>query len=183
MLGTDPKTGKPVYARIGRYGSIVQIGDASEDEKPKFASLLKGQQLTTVKLEDVLHLFDLPREVGTYEDKKVVAAIGRFGPYISHASKFVSLKKDIDDPFTVTLDRAIELIEEKREYDRNKVIQIFESNEELSVLNGRWGPYISYKKKNFKIPKTVDPKTLTEDDCMKIINTPVKKRGARKTKK
>ncbi len=185
-LGEDPKTGKPVYVKIGRYGPMAQIGDNDEEEKPKFASLLKEQHLETITLEEVLDLFKLPRDVGMYEDKKVVVAIGRFGPYVRHDSKFYSLKKGIDDPYTIEIDRAIELIEAKREADRNKTINIFPTEEgEIQVLNGRYGPYISFNKKNYKIPKTVEePKNLTVEECQEIINKePEKKKTKKKTKK
>ncbi len=186
ILGEDPKTGKQVSVRIGRYGPLAQLGTNVDEEKPQFASLRTGQHLETITLEEALDLFKLPRTLGKYEDKVVVAAIGRFGPYIRHDSKFVSLKKDIDDPLTVELDRAIELIEEKREADRKKFIKAFEEDSELQILNGRWGPYIKYQKKNFKIPKTVeDPKTLTFEDCQKLIQEQddKKKTSSKTTKK
>ncbi len=180
-LGDDPKTGKPVFVRIGRYGPMAQLGESSEDEdveKPKFASLLRGQHIETISLEDALKLFELPRDLGLYEDKKVVVGIGRFGPYVRHDGKFVSLKKGIDDPLSIELDRAIVLIEEKRKADKEKFIKSFEEDTELQILNGRWGPYISYQKKNFKIPKDADPQKLAFEDCMKLI-----KEGGKKTTK
>ncbi len=137
VLGVDPASGKTILVRIGRFGPMAQIGKSEDEEKPTFAGLLKDQHIETITIEEALELFKLPRDLGLYEDKKVVAAIGRFGPYIRHDSKFVSLKKDIDDPYTVELERAIELIEEKRKADREKIIQIFEEEEGLSVLNGR----------------------------------------------
>ncbi|MBN1598032.1 MAG: type I DNA topoisomerase [Bacteroidales bacterium] len=176
-IGVDPETGKTVIARMGRYGPIIQIGEANpeSDEKPKYASLLKGQHLETITLEEALDLFRLPRTVGSFEAKELVVAIGRFGPYIRHDSKFYSLKKGIDDPYKITEERAIELIEAKREQDKNKVIKTFSEEPELHILNGRWGPYIAYKKKNYKIPKKAKPTELTLEDCMKIIeNTPEK---------
>ena len=182
ILGDDPKTGKPVSVKIGRYGPMAQLGESSEDnevEKPKFASLQKGQHLETITLEEALKLFDLPRDLGLYENKKVVVGIGRFGPYVRHDGKFVSLKKGIDDPLSIELDRAIELIEEKRKADREKFIKSFEEDAELQILNGRWGPYISYQKKNYKIPKDTDPKKLTFEDCQKLI----KEGGSKTTKK
>lgn len=180
LLGTDPKTGKPVIVRIGRYGPMVQIGETEEEgEKPKFAGIPKHKLLETITLDEALDLFQLPRDLGNYEDKKVTVAIGRFGPYVRHDNKFVSLKKD-DDPYTIKLDRAIELIEFKREQERNKYIKSFTEDENLEILNGRWGPYISFNKKNFKIPKDIkDPKTLSYNDCLKII----KQAGTKKTKK
>jgi DNA topoisomerase-1 len=169
-LGIDPESGKPVLVKIGKYGPLVQIGEVSDEEKPRFAGLLKGQHLETITLEEALELFKLPRKIGPYEGKEITAAVGRFGPYLLHNSKFYSLKPATDNPLTVELDRAIEIIEAKREADRNKVIRAFDKEPDLQVLNGRWGPYISYKKENYKIPKKQDPASLTLDDCMKIIS-------------
>ena len=187
ILGEDPKTGKPISVRIGRYGPMAQIGKADDEEKPTFAALRKNQNIDTITLEEAIDLFKLPRTLGNYEDKTVVAAIGRFGPYIRHDSKFVSLKKDVDDPMEVDLERAIVLIEEKRKADREKVIQIFDEDPVISVLNGRWGPYISFNKKNYKIPKTTDPTKLTLEDCKKLIadgdKQPKKKKPPRKSSK
>lgn len=168
LLGVDPKTGKNVYARVGKFGPMVQLGDTpaaaskakessepSEDEKPRYASLLKGQMVATITLEEALALFELPRELGEYEGKTVTAAVGRFGPYVKHDGKFVSLKvHEGDDPYTVTLERAVQLIEEKREAERNRVIRVYEA-EDIQVLNGRWGPYIAHGGTNYKIPKTL----------------------------
>jgi DNA topoisomerase I len=170
-LGTDPNTGKEVSVKIGRFGPLAQLGEATtgDGEKPQFASLRAGQHLETITLEEALELFKLPRELGEYEKKKITVAIGRFGPYIRHDNQFVSLSKT-DDPFLVELDRAIELIEAKREKDKNAVVNVFDEDAGLKVLNGRWGPYISYKKKNYKIPKTTKAETLTFEDCMNIIN-------------
>jgi len=185
ILGEDPKTGKPVSVKIGRYGPFAQIGEVSDEEgaeKPTFASLRGGLNLETITLEEALELFKLPRDLGEYEDKKVVVAIGRFGPYVRHDSKFVSLSKEYD-PFTVELETAIELIEAKREKDRKAIISVFEEEPELRVLNGRWGPYISYKKKNYKIPKTTKAEELKLDDCLKIIKEapePKPRRGRKK---
>lgn len=170
LLGDDPKTGKPVSVKIGRYGPLAQLGETTEEgEKPQFASLRSGQHLETITLEEALDLFKLPRDLGEYEDKKVSVAIGRFGPYVRHDNKFVSLEKNVDDPYTVELDRAIELIEAKREKDRKALIKTFNEEPELQILNGRWGPYIKYKKKNFKIAKGTEAEKLTLEDCMKII--------------
>ncbi len=177
-LGNDPETGKPVYVKIGRYGPLAQIGDSTDEEKPKFASLLKGQHIETISLEEALDLFKLPRTVGNYEDKEVTAAIGRFGPYLRHEGKFYSLKKD-DNPFTIDINRAIEIINEKREKDKNKIIKKFDEDKDLMILNGRWGPYISQGKKNYKIPKDKEPKDLYFDQCQEII----KKAGEPKKKK
>lgn len=170
ILGDDPKTGKPISVKIGRYGPLAQLGETTEEgEKPQFASLRSGQHLETITLEEALDLFKLPRDLGEYEDKKVSVAIGRFGPYIRHDNKFVSLEKDVDDPYTIKLDRAIELIEAKREKDRKALIKTFDEEPELRILNGRWGPYISYKKKNYKIAKGTEAEKLSLEDCMKII--------------
>jgi DNA topoisomerase-1 len=171
VLGVDEESGKTVSVKIGRFGPLVQLGettDGENGEKPKFASLRPGQHIETITMTEALDLFKLPREVGQYEGKKVTVAIGRFGPYISHNSKFVSLGK-ADDPFSVSLDRAIELIEAKREKDRNAEVKAFENDPDLKILNGRWGPYISYKKNNYKIPKGVEPVNLSYDECMAII--------------
>ncbi|MCD6355511.1 MAG: DNA topoisomerase I, partial [Prolixibacteraceae bacterium] len=185
ILGVDPNTGKEVSVKIGRFGPLAQLGESSangEGEKPRFASLRPGQHLETITLDEALKLFKLPRKIGEYEDKKVTVAIGRFGPYVRHDNKFVSLGKD-DDPFTVSIDRAIELIEAKREKDRKAVIQIFEEEPDLKVLNGRWGAYISYKKKNYKIPKKVKAEELSLEDCMKIINEAPDPKSRRSKKK
>jgi len=171
ILGVDPESGKQVSVKIGRFGPLVQLGettDGESGEKPKFASLQAGLHIETITMEQALDLFKLPREVGMYEEKKVSVAIGRFGPYIKHDNKFISLEKT-DDPFSITLDRAIELIENKRIKDKNAILRTFENEPDLLVLNGRWGAYISYKKENYKIPKTIKPEELSLDDCMKII--------------
>lgn len=169
ILGTDPKTGKQISVKIGRFGPMAQIGTQDDEEKPTFAALQKNQSLTTITLEEALKLFDLPRSLGEYEDKKMEVAIGRFGPYIRHDGKFISLPKSYD-PFSVTEEEAISLIEDKRKKDSEKTINIFGSGEEeVQVLNGRYGPYITYQKGNYKIPKNTDAKTLTEEDCKEII--------------
>lgn len=171
ILGNDPNTGKQVSVKIGRYGPLVQLGetsDSDEDEKPKFASLQSGMHLETITLEVALELFKLPREVGEYEDKIITVAIGRFGPYVRHNSKFVSLDKT-DDPFTITLERSIELIEAKREKDSNALIKVFEQEPDMKLLNGRWGPYIAFKKNNYKLPKGTIAEELNYEDCLKII--------------
>ena len=173
ILGTDPVTRKPVSAKIGRFGPFVQIGEAIEgsDEKPQFASLQKGQSIETISLEEAMKLFDLPRDLGEFEDKKVIVGIGRFGPYIRHDGIFVSLKKDIDDPMTVTIERAIELIEEKRDHAIKSVLKTFSNDPDIRILEGRWGPYISFKKGNYKIKKGTDIDSLTVEDCRLIIET------------
>jgi len=181
-LGTDPKTGKPVIARLGKFGPLVQIGD-QEDEEKQFASLKKGQFIENITLEDALELFKLPRDVGQFEDKKIVAAIGRFGPYLRHDSKFVSLGKEWD-PLSITEDEAVELIKAKREADAQKHIKTFEENPEIQILNGRWGPYIKFNKNNFKIPKDKEAEKLSYKETIEIIeNQPDRKKGKFSKKK
>lgn len=167
-LGVDPKTGEKVFVRIGRFGPMAQIGETVEDgPKLRYASLRKDQHLETITLPEALKLFDLPRTLGEFEGKEVVIGVGRFGPYIRHDSKFVSLKKE-DDPYTITLDLAIQRIEDKREADRNKLIKKFDEDPLVQILNGRWGPYIAYGKANVKIPKGTDAASLSLDDCLKL---------------
>ena len=189
-LGIDPKSGNPVFVKIGRYGPVVQIGAAHADDKeapkPQFASLMKGQSIDTITLEEALKLFDLPRTVGEYEGKVMVAAVGRFGPFIRHDGKFVSIPKDLN-PLTITAEEAIALIDGKREKDEQRFIKKFEEDPEMEILKGRFGPYISYQKANYRIPKTItDPASLTLEDCKKIIaeagEKPATKKATRKKK-
>lgn len=184
ILGSDPKTGKQVSVKIGRFGPMVQIGTQDDEEKPTFASLQKNQSLTTITLEEALRLFDLPRSVGEYEGKDMQVAVGRFGPYIRHDGKFISLPRGLD-PYAVTEEEAVQLIEEKRKKDSEKTISIFgEGDEEIQVLNGRYGPYITYQKGNYKIPKGTDAATLTEEQCKEIIkNTESTSSKSKKTSK
>ena len=183
VLGTDPKSGRPVSVKIGRFGPLVQIGTPEDTEKPLFASLLKGQSMSTVTLEEALKLFDLPRTLGDFEGKTVVVGIGRFGPYIRHDGKYVSLPKEFT-PQGVSLEDAIMLIQQKREQESQRLIKKFDEDDELELLNGRFGPYIAYKKKNYKLPKGSEPASLTFADCMKIVEdadkAPAKKKPARK---
>lgn len=184
-LGIDPKSGNPVFVKIGRYGPVVQIGAAHADDKeapkPQFASLMKGQSIDTITLEEALKLFDLPRTVGEYEGKVMVAAVGRFGPFIRHDGIFVSIPKDLN-PLTITAEEAIALIEGKRVKDEQRFIKKFEEDPEMEILKGRFGPYISYQKANYRIPKTVtDPTILTLEDCKKIIAEAGEKPAAKKT--
>lgn len=183
QLGIDPKSGKPVFVKIGRFGPVAQIGESNPDkdnEKPQFATLLKGQSIETITLEEALKLFELPRTVGEYEGKVVVAAIGRFGPFIRHDGKFVSIPKD-KNPISITLDEAIELIQQKRAKDENRFIKKFEEEPELEILNGRYGPYIAYKGKNYRIPKTgYTPAEMTLADCMKLIKEADQKPATKK---
>ena len=167
LLGKDPKTGKNVYARIGRFGSMIQIGEKTDEEKPKFASLIKGQSIETITMEEAMILFTLPRSVGEFEDAELIASLGRFGPYIKHKSDFYSLKKT-DDPYTITKDRAIELIIEKRNNIANSLLKEFSDNADIKILQGKWGPYIKYKKKNFRMPKTTDIEKITLEECIKL---------------
>ncbi len=175
-IGKDPKTGKPVIARLGKFGPLVQIGDSEDEEKPLFASLRKGQFIENITMEDAMELFKLPREIGAFEETPMVAAIGRFGPYIRHDSKFYSLGKE-DDPLSITSDRAIELIQDKRKADAEKHIKSFEENPEVQILNGRWGPYIKVGKKNVKIPKDKEPSSLTLAECIELSEKPQPKKG------
>lgn len=181
-LGIDPKTGKKIIARLGKFGPLVQIGE-QEDEEKQFASMLKGQFIESMTLEDALELFKLPRDVGHFEDKKIVAAIGRFGPYIRHDGKFVSLGKEYD-PLSVSEEEAIELIKAKREADAKKHIKSFDENPELQILNGRWGPYIKMGKNNYKIPKDKEAESLSYAETMEIIESQADaKKGKAKPKK
>ena len=188
ILGIDPKTGRQVSVKIGRYGAMAQIGTSEEEEKPLFASLQKTQSLETITFEEALKLFELPMTLGEFRDKEVVVGVGRFGPYVRHNNKFVSIPKDVD-PLEIKLDEAIMLIEEKEKKDKEKFIKTFEDHPDIEVLNGRYGPYIKFQKNNFKIPKGTDPKELTLEDCKKIIEEggkdkkPKGKKKAAETKK
>ncbi len=168
ILGEDPETGKPVSVKIGRFGPIAQIGEAGDEEKPRFASLLKGQSLESITLEEALELFRLPRTIGEFEKEEVVIGVGKYGPYVRHNSKFYSLGKE-DDPYSIQLERAVEIIGEKRAIEQNRNIKQFEEEPGLQILNGRYGPYISFNKKNYRIPKNRKPEELTLDECHEII--------------
>ncbi|MCX8080186.1 MAG: type I DNA topoisomerase [Bacteroidia bacterium] len=168
LLGTDPASGKPVIARLGKYGPIVQIGSSEDEEKPKFASLRKDQRIETITLEEALELFKLPRVLGEFEGKEVRVNIGRFGPYILHDNVFTSLGKE-DDPYSITLERCIELIELKRIKEKEKIIRIFKENPDWQILKGRWGPYVTDGKKNYKFPKNADPLKISLDELLKEI--------------
>ncbi|MBQ3657957.1 MAG: type I DNA topoisomerase [Bacteroidales bacterium] len=184
LLGTDPKTGKNVYARVGRFGPMVQLGENEGDEKPQYATLLKPLTVEKVTLNEALKLFELPRVVGEYEDKKMTVAVGRFGPYISHAGKFISLKKT-DDPMTVSYERCVELINQKRETDAARMIKEF--SDDLKVVKDRWGhPTVWYKKKYYKISAQTDPEKLSEEECLAIAgvkNGGKEEKTTKKTKK
>lgn len=179
-LGKHPETGENIYARMARYGAVVQMGESDGDEKPKFASLLKGMQLDTVSLDEAVELLKLPRTLGKYENKVVVTAIGRFGPYVRHDGKFASLKKE-DSPLTITLKRAIELIEEKRKKDAARIIKAFDKDKDLKIMYDRWKkPCIHYKKKYYRLAKNVKPEKLTYEDCLKIVEKESKKKKKKK---
>jgi DNA topoisomerase-1 len=184
-LGTDPKTGKPVFVKIGRFGPIAQLGQVDDEEKPSFASLRKDQSIETITLDEALDLFKLPRTVGEFEGKAMTVAVGRFGPYIRHDNKFYSLTKGLD-PMSVTAEECIEIIEAKRQQAENNKIKTFAEEPEMQILNGRFGPYIAFKGKNHKIPKTMIPAEISFEEAMKIVNGEIKaekKAPAKKTKK
>ena len=171
LLGQDPATGKNVYVKVGRFGPVAQIGDTESEEKPRFAGLKKDMSIESVTLEEVLKLFDFPRILGEFEGKEITVAVGRFGPYIRHDNKFYSLAKT-DNPSLVEYDRAVEIINEKRQKDLDNIILTFDEDPDLRVMNGRFGPYIAYKKTNYKIPKDTNPSTLSHKDCMAIMEDP-----------
>jgi DNA topoisomerase-1 len=173
QLGTDPVSGHPVFVKIGRYGPVVQIGTADDDEKPRFAQMPADKSMETITLEEALELFKLPRTIGEYEGKTVTIGAGRFGPYVLHNKKYVSLPKD-EDPMTVTLDTAIALIEEKRKAEEQRHLKKFDEDPKLEVLNGRYGPYIAYDGANYRIPRDLHEKAaeLTYEQCMDIIKNP-----------
>ncbi|TVQ48724.1 MAG: DNA topoisomerase I [Gammaproteobacteria bacterium] len=174
-LGTDPKTGRPVSVRMGRFGPIVQIGTREDEEKPLFAGLRPGQKMDDIDLAEALVLFRLPRDLGeTPEGEPVLVNIGRFGPYVKYGSKYVSIPAD-DDPYTISLPRALELVAEKKQADANRIIREFDSG--ISVLNGRYGPYVTDGKKNAKIPKDVEPASLGLADCEKLLAEAPERRG------
>jgi DNA topoisomerase-1 len=167
-LGNDPKTGLPVMVKIGRYGPLVQMGSADNENKPRFASLQKGQSIETLTLEEAIKLFDLPRELGEFEGSKVVVGVGHYGPYVKHNGKYVSIPKEVS-PTAITLDEAIDLIKAQRETEAKKVLKTFNEEPDLKVMNGRYGPYIVYKQQNVKIPKGKDAESLTLEDCREIV--------------
>jgi DNA topoisomerase-1 len=191
-LGTDPKSGKPVFVKIGRYGPLAQIGKPDPEDKkikPQFASLHKDQSIETITLEEALKLFDLPRTVGEFEGEEMIVSRGRFGPFIRHNGMFASIPESLD-PMTITEEQATELVKAKRQTEIEKHIKSFDEEPELKVLKGRYGPYIVYKGNNYRLAKTTDPNALTLADCMKIVGDPAnntsssaKKKFTRKTKK
>lgn len=185
LLGKDPESGKNIYVKIGRYGPLAQIGEAEDEEKPRFAGLKKTQSLDQITLEEALALFEYPRALGAFEDELVTVAIGRFGPYVKHKATFYSLHKT-DDPATIDISRAIEIIIDKRRVESEKLINQFEGASLIKVLRGRFGPYITMDKNNYKIPKGTEPESLTLEDCQRIISasaTEPKKKAPFKRKK
>ena len=180
QLGTDRKSGRPVSVRLGRFGPFVQIGTRDDEEKPKFAGLKPGQKISTIELDEALELFKLPRKLGqTPEGEPVLASVGRFGPYVRYGDKFVSIQDD--DPYTINLEKALEFITAKKEVDKNRIIQDFE-NKGIQVLNGRYGPYVTDKTKNARVPKDREPANLTLEECIELLEkAPV--RGRRSAKK
>jgi len=168
VLGTDPISGRQLSVKIGRFGPLAQIGTSEEEEKPVFASLRRDQSIESITLEDAIELFKLPRQIGDFEEKTMTVAIGRFGPYIRHDSSFYSLAKT-DDPMSLTMERAVEIIEAKREAEKNKLICTIGENAEFQVINGRFGPYFTFEKANYKIPKGTDPATLTFEKCTELV--------------
>ena len=183
-LGIDPKTNRPVFVKIGRFGPVAQIGTADDKDKPQFAQLPADKSLETITLEEALELFKLPREVGEYEGTKVTIGAGRFGPYVLHNRKYVSIPKE-EDPMSITLERAIELINEKRESEQKRHLKKFEEDDKLEILNGRFGPYIAYDGKNYRLPKNRldDAESLTYEECMNIIKEAPEPKPARRSRK
>jgi DNA topoisomerase-1 len=186
ILGNDPASGKPVSVKIGRFGPIVQIGSATDEDKPRFAQMKPGQTLETITLEEALNLFSLPRTLGEFDGNQVTIGAGRFGPYIKFGNTYVTLPKT-HDPLTVSLEDAVELIEAKRKAEAERVIKSFDEKPELQVLNGRFGPYIAFDGNNYKLPKNVTPADLTLEECIDIVNkqkenvkTPAKRQYTKK---
>ncbi|MCQ2083977.1 MAG: type I DNA topoisomerase [Bacteroidaceae bacterium] len=177
VLGTDPVSGKPVSVKIGRYGPIVQIGTAEDEDKPRFAQMKKGQTLESITLEEAIELFRLPRTLGKFEDADVTVGTGRFGPYVHHDKMYVSLT-GVADPLTITLDEAVQLILGKRDAESKKVIKSFPEHPETEIMNGRYGAYIASQGSNYKIPKTMDPASLTFEECQELIRKQIEKTGS-----
>ena len=181
LLGTDPATGLNIYVKIGRFGPMAQLGESDNSDKPRFAALKKGQSIDTITLEDTLDLFKLPRPLGDFEGTEVIVSAGKFGPYIKHKSAFYSLPAT-ENPLTVILERAVEIISAKRHEDIKKVIREYTEDTDIKVLNGRYGPYISFKKENYKIPKGKTAADLTYEDVKAIIaaSEPTKSKSKKK---
>jgi len=186
-LGIDPKSGKPVIAKLGKYGAYVQVGVSEDEQKPVYASLRKGQFIENITMDEAMDLFNLPRTLGEFEGEPLIANVGRFGPYVKHGTKFISLKAD-QDPLSVTEEEAIELVLEKRNQDANKYIKTFDEDAEVFVVNGKFGPYIKFGTKNVKIPKGTLPEELTFEECKNLAENAPEKKGRfggikKKTKK
>ena len=181
LLGNDPKTGLPVMVKIGRYGPLVQMGSADHETKPRFASLQKGQSIETITLDEAIKLFELPRDLGEFEGEQVTIGVGHFGPYVKHNGKYASIPKEYS-PTSITLDEAVAIIMAQRDAEAKKVIKSFDEEPDLKVLNGRYGPYIVYKKQNVKIPKGKDAQALTLEECREIVadEANISKGGARR---
>ena len=177
QIGVDARSGRPVFVKIGRFGPVVQIGSAEDNEKPQFAQLPSDKSMETLTIEEAMELFKLPRTIGDLEGSPVTIGTGRFGPYILHQKKYTSLPKDTD-PMAITLDEAVALIKEKRQQDEKRHLKTFEEDNKLEIINGRYGPYIAYDGKNFRLPKNMHQRAteLTFEECMKIVNSPTKKR-------
>ena len=181
VLGTDPKTGKEVSVRLGRYGPHAQLGSVEDEDKPKFAGLRNGQRLETITLEEALELFKLPRTLGeTPEGETVAAGIGRFGPYIRYGNKFVSLKDD--DPHTISLERAQELVAAKKQADLDRIIRTFEGTD-VQIVKGRWGPFITDGNKNARMPKEREPESMSLEECQALLDAAPDKRSRKKAGK
>ena len=180
FLGTDPETGKQVSVRMARFGPVAALSNPKdENDKPQYAGLRNTQKLENITLEEALHLFKLPRVVGMYNDLEVVAAIGRFGPYVRYDGKFYSIKNQFD-PHDIEIDEAIEVIKAKIKSDAEKLIKAFEENPDFQILNGRWGPYLKAGKENVKLPKDREPASFSYDECVKLAEeakTKPKRRG------
>lgn len=170
ILGKDPSSGKPILVRIGRFGPMAQIGESTDEEKPRYAGLLKGQSIETITLDEALELFKLPRNLGNFENIEISAGVGRFGPYLKHDSKYYSINQSEDNPLTINHERAVEIILKKRLEQQNKVLKTFAEDPEIQILNGRYGAYIHYKKTNYKIPRTKTPESLTFEECKEIFS-------------
>jgi DNA topoisomerase I len=175
LLGQHPKTGLNIYARIGRYGAMVQMGETDSEDKPKFASLKAPLTIATVTIEEALKLFQLPKSLGTFEELEVSVGVGRFGPYVKYDKMFVSIPKG-QDPLELELNEAIELIKKKKEVDANRLIKQFDEDKNLQILNGRYGPYIKFGKSNVRIPKDKEPKDLEYQEVLEIIEAQDKKK-------
>jgi DNA topoisomerase-1 len=182
LLGKDPVTGKNVYVKLGKYGPIAQLGETNNSVKPRFAGLRRDQSIEGITLEEALALFRLPRELGVYEQGEVMVGLGRFGPYIKHKNNYYSLDKT-DDPYTILLGRAIEIIIAKKQEEKEKIIREFTGDQQVKILKGRYGPYISIGKTNYRIPRDKDPASLTLEDCLKIAESAPPPRSKKKGSK